>query len=478
MQIAQVLAGYTLGGADLLRRAMGKKKPEEMAKQRSVFVEGATSRGVREAQAAHIFDLMEKFAGYGFNKSHSAAYAMLSYQTGWLKAHYPAAFMAAVLSSDMDHTDKVVTFIDECAHIGLTVLPPDVNESVYQFTVADEKTIRYGLGAVKGVGQGAVEALMAEREQNGPYRDLADLCHRVDLSKMNRRTLEALIRAGCLDGLGPNRATLMHQLPAALQLGEQSTRASAAGQVDLFGLAPSEDAPPPLPAEEVPDWSEAVRLAGERETLGLFLTGHPIAEYERELAGIVSGRIADVASGRPVGETPRFGGGKQVTLAGLVLEIRKRANRTTLVLDDRSARIEVMLYEDVYQQHRDVIARDAILVIEGQLRFDEFIEDWRLNAKKLTPVDTVREREARRIVLRWPANGHGERLVGELEELLKPYRTGQCGIALQFTTDDARAAISLGEEWRVRPTRELLERLAQLVGRDSVRVFYGPRLDG
>jgi DNA polymerase-3 subunit alpha len=478
MQIAQVLAGYTLGGADLLRRAMGKKKPEEMAKQRSVFLEGATSRGVREAQAAHIFDLMEKFAGYGFNKSHSAAYAMLSYQTGWLKAHYPAAFMAAVLSSDMDHTDKVVTFIDECANIGLTVLPPDVNESVYQFTVADEKTIRYGLGAVKGVGQGAVEALMAEREQNGPYRDLADLCHRVDLSKMNRRTLEALIRAGCLDGLGPNRATLMHQLPAALQLGEQSTRASAAGQVDLFGLAPSDDAPPPLPAGEVPDWSEAVRLAGERETLGLFLTGHPIAEYERELAGIVSGRIADVASGRPVGETPRFGGGKQVTVAGLVLEIRKRANRTTLILDDRSARIEVMLYDDVYQQHRDVIARDAILVVEGQLRFDEFIEDWRVNAKKLTPVDRVREREARRIVLRWPTNGHGERLVGELEELLRPYRQGQCGIALQFSTDDARAAISLGEEWRVRPTRELLERLAELVGRDAVRVFYGPRLDG
>ena len=478
MQIAQVLAGYTLGGADLLRRAMGKKKPEEMAKQRSVFIEGSTSRGVREAQAAHIFDLMEKFAGYGFNKSHSAAYALLSYQTGWLKAHYPAAFMAAVLSSDMDHTDKVVTFIDECANIGLTVLPPDVNESVYQFTVADEKTIRYGLGAVKGVGQGAVEALMAEREQNGPFRDLADLCHRVDLSKMNRRTLEALIRAGCLDGLGPNRATLVHQLPAALQLGEQSTRASAAGQVDLFGLAPAEDAPPPLPVEEVPDWSEAVRLAGERETLGLFLTGHPIAEYERELAGIVSGRIADVASGRPVGETPRFGGGKQVTLAGLVLEIRKRGNRTTLVLDDRSARIEVMLYDDVYQQHRDVIARDAILVVEGQLRFDEFIEDWRLNAKKLTPVDTVREREARRIVLRWPANGHGERLVGELEEVLRPYCQGQCGIALQFSTDDARAAISLGEAWRVRPTRELLERLAQLVGRDSVRVFYGPRLDG
>ncbi|MBS1199888.1 MAG: polymerase subunit alpha [Proteobacteria bacterium] len=478
MQIAQVLAGYTLGGADLLRRAMGKKKPEEMAKQRSVFIGGATARGVRESQAAHIFDLMEKFAGYGFNKSHSAAYALLSYQTGWLKAHYPAAFMAAVLSSDMDHTDKVVTFIDECAHMGLTVLPPDVNESVYQFTVADERTIRYGLGAVKGVGQGAVEAIMQERTERGPFRDLADLCHRVDLSKLNRRTLEALIRAGCMDGFRLNRATLMHQLPAALQLGEQSTRASAAGQVDLFGLAPAADAPRPLPVDTVPDWSEAVRLAGERETLGLFLTGHPIAEYERELAAIVSGRIADIASGKPVGETPRFGGGRQVTIAGLVLEIRRRGNRTTLVLDDRSARIEVMLFDDVFQQHRDIIARDAILVVEGQLRYDEFIEDWRLNAKKLTHVDAVREREARRIVLRWPANGNGARLVGELEDVLRPYTNGRCGVALQFSTGDARAAITLGEEWQVRPTRELLERLAQLVGRDAVRVVYGPRLDG
>jgi DNA polymerase-3 subunit alpha len=477
MQIAQVLAGYTLGGADLLRRAMGKKKPEEMAKQRSVFVGGATARGVPEAQAAHIFDLMEKFAGYGFNKSHSAAYALLSYQTAWLKAHHPAAFMAAVLSSDMDKTDKVVTFIDECAGMGLTVLPPDVNESVYQFTVADAKTIRYGLGAVKGVGQGAVEALMHEREARGPFRDLADLCRRTDLARANRRTLEALIRAGCMDGLGPNRATLMHHLPLALQMGEQNTRAVEAGQVDLFGLAPATDAghaaPPPVAMEEMPEWSEAVRLQGERETLGLFLTGHPIAEYEQELRHLVSGRIADVASGKPVGEQRGFGGGRTVTVAGLVLEIRKRGNRTTLILDDRSGRLEVSLFDDVFQQHRDVIARDAVLLVEGQLRFDEFIEDWRLNAKRLTHIDAVREREARRIVLRWPANGNGLRLVGELEEALRPQRGGSCGVALHYATRDARAAITLGEDWSVRPTRELIERLARLVGRDGVRVVYG-----
>ncbi|MFM7707581.1 MAG: DNA polymerase III subunit alpha, partial [Gammaproteobacteria bacterium] len=237
MQIAQVLAGYTLGGADLLRRAMGKKKPEEMAKQRSVFVEGATAQGVPGSQAAHIFDLMEKFAGYGFNKSHSAAYALLSYQTAWLKAHHPEAYMAAVLSADMAHTDKIVTLKDDCDRMGLEVLPPDVNASGWAFVVAGPRRVRYGLGAIKGVGEGAVESIVAQRGAVGPYRSLEDICRRLDLDKVNRRVFEALIRSGSLDSLGANRATLMARLPAAVQLGEQSTRAAETGQVDLFGLA-------------------------------------------------------------------------------------------------------------------------------------------------------------------------------------------------------------------------------------------------
>src|SRR5262245_61339532 len=219
MQIAQGLAGYSLGGADLLRRAMGKKKPEEMAKQRSTFVTGSTARGVEQRTAEHIFDLMEKFAGYGFNKSHSAAYALLSYQTAWLKAHYPAAFMSAVLSSDMDRTDKVVTLIDECLSLELAVERPDVNSSVYAFTVSGPRAIRYGLGAVKGVGQAAVEALIADRDAHGPFQSLEDLCRRIDLNRVNRRVLEALIRSGCLDSFGQTRSTLMSRLPAAMQLG-------------------------------------------------------------------------------------------------------------------------------------------------------------------------------------------------------------------------------------------------------------------
>jgi DNA polymerase-3 subunit alpha len=481
MQIAQVLAGYTLGGADLLRRAMGKKKPEEMAKQRSVFVEGCIAQGVKESQAAHIFDLMEKFAGYGFNKSHSAAYALLSYQTAWLKAHHPAAFMAAVLSSDMDKTDKVVTFIDDCAGLGLEVQPPDVNASMYRFTVASARTIRYGLGAVKGVGEGAVEAIIAERGRGGPFRSIADFCRRLDLQRVNRRTLEALIRAGCLDALGPNRATLMHQLPAAMQLGEQNTRAQAAGQDDLFGLAPAADSaepPPELPVETLPEWSEAVRLAGERETLGLYLTGHPIAEFADDLKALVSGRIADVAGSKPVGEQRSWGGGRTVTIGGLVLEVRRRGQRVMLLLDDRSARIEVSLFDELYQQHRELLAKDAIILVEGQLRFDDFIEDWRLNAKKITPIEQAREQHARRLVIRWRANGENTRFLQGLEAALQPYRHGGCAVAVHYSGSDARAAILLGEDWNVRPTRELVEKLTALAGRDAVRVVYGPRLDG
>ena len=483
MQIAQVLAGYTLGGADLLRRAMGKKKPEEMAKQRSVFVDGAVARGVEQRTAAHIFDLMEKFAGYGFNKSHSAAYAVLSYQTAWLKAHYPAAFMAAVLSSDMDRTDKVVTLIDESARMGLTVEPPDVNASQFMFAVSGEKSIRYGLGAIKGVGQAAVESMLAEREAHGSFRDLRDLCRRLDLNRVNRRVLEALVRSGAMDSLGANRATHMNGLAAAMQAAEQHSRAQAAGQVDLFGLATpaATEQESSLPLERLPEWSEPVRLAGERETLGLFLTGHPITEYEREFAPVVSGRIADLGGPRPVGagEGGWRGPGRNVTVAGLVLEIRKRGNRTSFVLDDRSGRIEVTLFDELYQQYRALIARDAILLVEGNLRFDDFVDDWRIAAKRIIDVAQAREQYARRLVLRWPAgvNGDGSRLISALEQALRPSRGGQCAVAIRYAGEDAAANVLLGEDWRVRPSEDLIERLGKIVGRDGVEVVYGPRVE-
>jgi DNA polymerase III subunit alpha len=474
MQIAQILAGYTLGGADLLRRAMGKKKAEEMAKQRSVFVSGAVARGVREAQATHIFDLMEKFAGYGFNKSHSAAYAVLSYQTAWLKAHYPAAFMAAVLSSDMDKTDKVVTLIDECAGMGLTVLPPDVNESVYAFHVSGPMSIRYGMGAIKGVGASAVEAIIEERTRNGPYASLPDLCRRIDLTRVNRRVFDALIRSGSLDRIGPNRATLTAELDRAMHLGEQNSRAMSVGQVDLFGLSAAPD-------DAVADWTEAQRLAGERETLGLFLSGHPITPYEPDLKFLVSARLADVGGPKPAASADGGGrtwsAGKPATVAGLVLEIRRRPNRVTLILDDRSARLEVSLYEEIFQQHRDIIVKDAILIVDGTLRFDDFIEAWRLQAKSLMDIDRARERYARRLWLKWPAEYDGPQGLNRFEQVLKPHLRGPCGVSIAINRPDYLGRLNLGSAWSVHASRALLDKLTDLVGRDGWYLVYGQRND-
>ena len=475
MQIAQSLAGYTLGGADLLRRAMGKKKAEEMAQQRSVFVSGAVARGVRQGLAEHIFDLMEKFAGYGFNKSHSAAYALLAYQTAYLKAHHPAAFMAAVLSADMDHTDKVVTFINECADMGLSVLPPDVNASRYEFSADGARSIRYGLGAVRGVGAGAVEGLVAERSARGPFRGLEDLCRRLDLQKINRRVLEALLRSGSLDSLGETRATLMDRLAGAMQLGDQNTRAHAAGQDDMFGgLAAVERAAPSAHRAALPEWSEAVRLAGERETLGLYLTGHPLTRFEASLPRLVSHRIGDLVGDRPSAgfEPGRPGAGRPVTVAGLIDEVKKRGPRVILTLDDRTGRLEVMLFEETWAKHRDLIAKDALVVVEGMLRFDEFSDSWRLAARRLSELERLREQEARRLVLRC-SHADLPRVTDRLATILEPWRGGACPITVEYTGEAARGALNLGAEWNVRASRELLEQLEGLVGSGALQVVYG-----
>ncbi len=474
MQIAQRLAGYTLGGADLLRRAMGKKKPEEMAKQRGVFIAGAAARGIAEPIANAIFDQMEKFAGYGFNKSHAAAYALLSYQTAYLKAHFPGEFMAAVLSADMDHTDKVVTLIRECAEIGLQVLPPDVNHSQYAFT-AEGRVIRYGLGAVRGVGQGAAEALISEREARGPFASLEDLCRRLDLQKLNRRVLEALLRSGSFDALGANRATLMARLPTAMQLGEQDSKASRAGQDDLFGLGAQEtSAPAPSEPAELPEWPQSVRLAGERETLGLYLTGHPMAAFESALARLVSHRIGDLVGERPVPgmDSGRGRGGRTVTVAGLIDEVRKRGPRVILTLDDGTGRIEASLFDEQYQQYRALIGKDALVLAEGQLRFDEFSDGWRIGVRRLSDLAKVREQQARRIVLKWPARADAAALQQRLAELLERFRPGPCALAVEYTCAGARGMLAFGAEWGVQPLAELIEGLEQLLGGSAVRVLY------
>jgi DNA polymerase-3 subunit alpha len=479
MQIAQVLAGYTLGGADLLRRAMGKKKPEEMAKQREVFVSGATERGVAEPTATRIFDLMEKFAGYGFNKSHSAAYAMLSYQTAYLKAHYPAAFMAAVMSADLDNTDRLVTLKDDCRKLGLELEAPSVNRSSYHFSVAGHRAILYGLGAIKGVGRGAVEALITEREANGPYGSLVEFCRRVDHDKLNRRALEAMIKSGATDDFGQSRRALMHQVPEALKSADQHARALAAGQNDMFGL----EAPPPAlddaaVAVDMDEWPERLLLSNEKEALGLYLTGHPFHGVRADARCFVDGNLADLAAEPPPqtsrGERDYAQSRREVTIAGLIVDVRKRGSRVSVVLDDDSGRMEVSLFGETFQEFRHLLVKDEIVVVNGPLRYDDFVGAWSLNVKNVLHIDRVIESRAKSMLLRLAPNGQGEQLLMKLHDVLLPYREGNCEVAVQYFGDDAKARLELGAEWSVRPSRELRDKLSELLGSNNVRLLYAP----
>ncbi|HVC28170.1 MAG TPA: DNA polymerase III subunit alpha [Gammaproteobacteria bacterium] len=481
MQIAQILAGYTLGNADLLRRAMGKKDAEEMAEQRDVFVKGAIARDVNPRLATYIFDLMEKFAGYGFNKSHSAAYALLAYQTAWLKAHYPAAFMAAVLSSDMDHTDKVVTLIDECRVMELKILPPDINYSGYRFAMADQSSIRYGLGAIKGVGLAAIEGLLEERARNGEFKSIEDFCRRIDLQKANRRVIEALIRAGALDALGLNRATLMARLPEALARADQSTRARAAGQNDMFGLmGPGTAKQQQLAAVSMlPDWDEDERLRNERDTLGLYLTGHPVARYAADLRHVVTAPLGELADESPPESNGERGYGymaasRNVVAAGLIVDLRKRGGRVSLILDDRSGRLEVTLFEDAFKRFRTLAVKDRVVVVEGRLAFDEFISGWRITVKNMYGVDELRERYVRRLDIEWTVEG-GEGFASRLKEALKPHVGGRCSVWVHYRGAGASVPMCLGEAWRVHPSEILTRRLETWLGMGSITLHYGTR---
>ena len=480
MQIAQVLAGYTLGGADLLRRAMGKKKPEEMAKQRAVFVGGAVERGVTNSNANYIFDLMEKFAGYGFNKSHSVAYAMLAYQTAWLKAHYPAEFMAAVLSADMDNTDKVVNLIDECRSMNLQVIAPDINHSRYQFTVTPDHNIVYGLGAIKGVGEGAIEYLEAEREANGPFKSLNDLCMRLDLQKFNRRCLEAVLRAGALDKFKHTRATLMHYLPRALQLAEQHQRNDDTGQNDMFGGGQTIAREGGI--EEKEEWDIDTLLAGERETLGLYLTGHPVDQYRDELVSIVGRNLRDRLA-QPIKDTGngyRKKDANTVKVAGLLMHMRLRNSPSGriafLTLDDNTARIDVAVFADAYSAYKNLLVKDRILIVEGSISIDEYNGKPRVRAKKIIGLDEERIENGKLLYVSIDGSEQDEsqklRLASQLIDTYKPYLGGKCKVQIRYRTEDEEGELKVGEQWKVVPDKELLRRLSRLNGVLEARVVY------
>lgn len=468
MQIAQVLAGYTLGGADLLRRAMGKKKLEEMAKQREIFAKGAAQNNIDPELATKIFDLVEKFAGYGFNKSHSAAYALVSYQTLWMKTHFPAEFMAAVMSADMDNTDKIVTLADECERMGLDLLPPDVNKGEYKFTVDEQQRVVYGIGAIKGVGEGPIESIIKAREEGGSFRDLFDFCCRVDLKRTNKRILQRLIRAGAMDNLGPHRASLMATLEKAIRQAEQHLNAEKIGQSDMFGVLTTEPEAVEQEFVSVRKWSEAVWLEGERDTLGLYLTGHPINRFRAELKHYINSTLSNVTPTRK---------DESIAIAGLVIDVRvltnKRGQRFAIVtLDDKTARMDVRLFSNEYESYQELLEKDRILWIKGEVRFDNFSNSNTMTAREVMAIEQARETYLRHLAITVTDEQLAKGLAGKLEKLLQPFAEGTCPIKMRYQSERVEATLNVGAQWYVNPSDELIYELQNLLGTQQVSLEF------
>jgi len=469
MQIAQVIGGYSLGSADLLRRAMGKKLPEEMAQHRGTFVAGAAKNGVSERKANEIFDLMEKFAGYGFNKSHAAAYAVLAYQTAYLKAHYPAEFMAATLSADMDNTDKMQLLVDDAAANGLEVLPPDIHASDYRFIpvalssaspAAKGKkrgVIRYGLGAIKGTGESAIGHIGEARKTGGPFKDLFDFCHRLDKRIVNRRVVESLIRAGAFDSVDDHRARLLASVGMALESADQASR--SAHQVSLFGdLA---DTGAKVALADVPRWSEKDRLQNEKLALGFYLSGHPFRSYEQELRDFVTTRLDQLAA-QPYPQV----------LAGIVHSLRtqmtRRGRMGVILLDDGNARVELTVFNELFEQHRHWLKEDQLLIAEGKVAHDDFSGSLRISADKLYDLQSARSRFAKAIRL----TCNGESSGGRLRELLAPYCSGSCPVSVVYCSRGVTCEIDLGDAWRVNLQDDLIRSLADWLKPENVKIVY------
>lgn len=477
MQIAQVLANFTLGGADMLRRAMGKKKAEEMEKQRQLFVDGASARNIDAELSGSIFDLMEKFAGYGFNKSHSAAYALVSYQTAWLKAHYPAEFMAAVLSADMHNTDKVVTLIEECRVMKLVVKPPHIQYSDYKFSVSEQGEVIYGLGAIKGLGEGPIDEIVKNRGRN--YADFYDFCHQVDARKFNKKSLEALIKSGAMDGLGPSRASLLVNIERAMTAATQQRERESQGMMDLFGGLELEEtqAIEWLPADA---WSFRQALKFEKETLGLYLSGHPLELYTAEISKLVNMRIADL---HPTEK------GKPAKIAGIVVGVRTMRNRkgkkiAFVTIDDRSGRMDISFFSEKYEENIELIQTDKLLMIEGDVTFDDYSGQCKMTAKQLIDLDQLRRQSLKKVTLHGNLSELNAQDADWLSSLfqnnadskpslqgLQDNTSGRIALELQLAFDDQQVTLELPGQ-TVPLNDQLLETLERIWGREQVKLHY------
>jgi DNA polymerase-3 subunit alpha len=468
MQMAQIIGGYSLGGADLLRRAMGKKKAEEMAQHRGIFREGAGKNGLTPFQADEIFDLMEKFAGYGFNKSHAAAYAVVAYHTAYFKAHHPAAFMAANMSAIMDDTDKVQQFHEDTLANKIEMLPPDIHASEFRFVPVDEKRVRYGLGGIKGTGQAAIEYIVEARKA-APFADLFDFCLRVDRRIVNRRVIEALVRAGAFDSLNDHRASLMASVGIAMEAADQASR--SASQVSLFGAASTTVEGPKL--LEVPRWNEAEKLQNEKLALGFYYSAHPFKFYEEEFSSIARTRLVKLLPPAPEE------GARVQNLAGVVESVRMQKTASgrmmVMLLSDGTARVEVVVYDEVLDRHRSLVREDAIVLVEAKVRsFRRGGEDgpdnvvMRIAAEKIHDLAGVRARFGRNLEL--SMNGQAD--ARRLKKVLEPYRNGSLRVMISYTNGNAAAEFDLGEDWKVRPDDNLIAELGKWLEPKNVRVVY------
>ena len=465
MQTAQVAAGYSLGGADLLRRAMGKKKKEEMDQQRAVFVEGAGRNNIGAEQANEIFDVMEKFAGYGFNKSHAAAYSLVAYHTGWLKQHHPAAFVSATLSSEMANTDKVQFFYKDAIENGLVFLPPDINHSGIRFRPVDGKTIRYGLGAIKGTGEAALSVILKARDggdkPGGPFRDLFDFCRRIDKRVVNRRVIEALIRAGAFDAIDDHRAKLLASTGVALEAAEQAERNAMQGGLFDMGAGAQEDTTHYAHFANLARWTEREQLMNEKPALGFFFSGHPYHAYAAELSAFVKRRLGQLEPQR-----------EPVLLAGVVMSTRtqmtRRGKMAVVVLDDGTTQLEVTVFNELWDAERAKIKEDELLLVEGKVQKDDYSGGLRITADKLYTLAEARGRFARSLQLTMNGGSDAKRL----QALLAPFRNGPCPVRLSYRNGDATAELPLPENWRVRLDDDLLAGLAEWLKAENVKVRY------
>lgn len=462
MQIAQVVAGYSLGGADLLRRAMGKKKKEEMDAQRKIFTEGATQNNMTERQASELFDLLEKFAGYGFNKSHAAAYALVAYQTAYLKAHYPAAFLAATMSADMNNTDSVHIFYDDCAPNQVEVLPPDVNASEFKFKPINKTQILYGLGAIKGTGWAAIEVILQARKQDGPFTSLFDFCTRLDLRKVNRRVIESLIRAGAFDKLEPNRNALLAGVALAIGAAEQTNANS--NQNSLFGEV-SDQSVHVLP--NVPAWQEQQKLQEEKAALGFYFSGHPYWSYKKDLTQFVSTTLANLTPK----EQPQLLAG---IVSGVRIRMTARGKMAIVGIDDGTTRIEVVVGSELLNQSQRLLKDDQLVIVEGRVSNDEFSGGVRVNARKLHDLSSLRN--SRASFLKILCNGQSDAV--KLKSLLNPYRINAteeqrgCAIKVEYHNATSRVELMLGNDWRVDLHDELIASLTAWLSQNNVKILY------